>query len=327
LIGGIGTVLAGFLIAASGLQLLLTPAARVDYERAVERARYQFVIGNTKPFDEVYPRPVFEKRVARELAEERVLRRLFGLSITSKLLEEEFQRIEKTTKAPEQWEAIKASLGNDRHLIEDVFCRPLLVDRALRQKFAFDQKIHAGPHQEAREARAVFLAGKTPRGVSVLLLRRGAQPSPTTDELLGEAKKDSELPRVIQPPEKDRETGPVPVEPELAAVLEKELRKPGDVTTILEERDRFRVFRLLAVTKETWKVEAVVYPKVEFDAWLTRAGLRASPQPAKSSSSDQLVCGALLSKIQPLKSRPYVVGFHPISSKNGRRAKWRRLRL
>jgi hypothetical protein len=274
LIGGTGTVLTGFLAAAVGLQLLLTPAARVDYERAVERARYQFVIGNTKPFDEVYPRSVFEKKVQSELAEEKVLRKVFGLSITPNLLDAEFQRIEKTTKAPEQWEAIKSALGNDRRLIEEVFCRPLLVNRALRQKFAFDQKIHAGPHQQVREARAEFLAGKSPRGVSVLLLRRAAEPSPSTDELLGEAKKDSDLPRVIQPPTIARGTGPVPVDPELAAVLEKELRKPGDVTTVLEERGQFRVFRLLDVTKETWKVEAVVYPKVDFDAWFTK--VRAS---------------------------------------------------
>jgi hypothetical protein len=270
LIGRTGTVLTGFLAAASGLQLL-TPAARVDYERAVERARYRFVIGNTKPFDEVYPRSVFEKRVQNELAEERVLRKAFGLSITPKLLDAEFQRIEKTTKAPEQWEAIKATLKNDRRLIGEVFCRPLLVDRALRQKFAFDQKIHAGPHEEARGARAEFLAGKTPRGVAVLQLRRAGEAAPSTDELLGEAKKDSDSPRVMQPPGKELETGPVPLVPELAAVLEKELRKPGDVTTVLEERDQFRVFRLLAVTKETWKVEAVVYPKVGFDAWFEKA--------------------------------------------------------
>ncbi len=274
MIGRTLTVLAGFLAAGSGLPLLLTPAARVDYERAVERARYQFVIGNTKPFDEVYPRSVFEKRVRNELAAERVLRRAFGLSITPKLLDAEFQRIEKTTKAPEQWEAIKAVLKNDRRLIEEVFCRPLLVDRALHQKFAFDQQIHAGPHQMARSARAELLAGKAPRGVSVLQLRRAAEAAPSTDELLGEAKKESDSPRVMQPPGKELETGPVPLVPELAAVLEKELRKPGDVTTILEERDRFEVFRLIAMTQESWKVEAVRFPKVDFDSWL---GAQRSP--------------------------------------------------
>src|SRR2546430_1337623 len=45
----------------------LTVAARVDAERAVERARHQFVIGATKPFDELYPRSFFEARVAREM--------------------------------------------------------------------------------------------------------------------------------------------------------------------------------------------------------------------------------------------------------------------
>jgi len=264
-----GALVACVLFFAGGAPLSVS--ARVDYERAVERTRYQFVIGNTKPFDEVYPRAVFEKRVQNELAEERVLRKAFGISVTPKLLEGEFQRIEKTTKAPEQWEAIKAALKNDRALIEEVFCRPLLVDRALRQKFAFDQKIHAGPHQKAREARAEFLAGRTPRGASVLQLRRAGETAPTTDELLGEAKKDSGLPRAIEPPAKELETGPVPIVPELAAVLGKELRKPGDVTTVLEERDQFRVFRLVAVTKEAWKVDAVVYPKVDFDAWFAKA--------------------------------------------------------
>jgi hypothetical protein len=249
----------------------LTPAIRADYERAVERARYSFVIGNTKPFDEVYPRPVFEKKVRREMAEERALQNVFGVAVTPRLLAQEFDRIEESTKAPEQWEAIKTALHNDRRLIEEVFCRPLFVERALRAKFAFDQRIHARPHQKAREARAEFLAGSTPPGMSVLLLRRAAQVAPTTEELLQEAKKDSALPRAIKPPERVQETGPVPVEPELAAVLEKQLRKLGDVTTILEERDRFRVFRLLAVTKETWKVEAVVCPKVDFDAWFKRA--------------------------------------------------------
>jgi hypothetical protein len=90
----------------------------VDGERAVERARYRFVIGATQPFDEVYPRSVFEKKVAREIAEERVLKKVFGVTVTKAVLAAEFDRIEKTTKAPDQWEAIKAALKNDRRRIE-----------------------------------------------------------------------------------------------------------------------------------------------------------------------------------------------------------------
>jgi hypothetical protein len=248
----------------------LSVAARVDYERAVERTRYQFVIGNTRPFDEVYPRSVFEKRVHREIAEERVLKNVFGLAVTPKLLDQELDRIEKSTKAPDQWEAIKKTLKNDRRLIEEVFCRPLLVDRALRAKFAFDQKIHAVPHQKAREARATFLEGMQVAGAKVVLARRKSEAAPTTEEMLGRAKEEVSVPRVLSPPKEDRQAGPVTLDPEVTAVLEKELKRPGDVTTILEERDCFEVFRLIAATAESWKLDAVRFSKVDFDSWLER---------------------------------------------------------
>lgn len=266
--GSIRTSLALLVILAGGSPLSVV--ARVDYERAVERARYQFVIGNTRPFDEVYPRSLFEKRVQREIAEERVLKKVFGLAVTPKLLDQELDRIEKSTKAPDQWEAIKKTLKNDRRLIEEVFCRPLLVDRALRAKFAFDQRIHADPHQKAREARAAFLEGKQVAGASVVLARRKGEAAPTTDEMLGKAKEEASVPRVLSPPKEGQQSGPVSLDPEVTAVLEKELKRPGDVTTILEERDCFEVFRLISATNESWKLDTVRFPKVDFDSWLER---------------------------------------------------------
>src|SRR5450756_796570 len=149
------------LIAASPLSF----TERVDGARAAESARYAFVIGAAKPFDEVYPRSVFEKKVKREMAEERVLSSKFGMQVTAALLSAEYERIEKETRAPDQWEAIKKSLGGSRRKIEEVVCRPGLVDRVLRARFAFDQKIHAAEHQKARLARDAFLAGKMPSGM------------------------------------------------------------------------------------------------------------------------------------------------------------------
>lgn len=244
----------------------LSVSDRVEGERAVERARYKFVIGATQPFDEAYPRSVFEKKVARELAEERVLKKVFGLTVTPAILAAEFDRIEKTTKAPDQWEAIKAALANDRYRIEEVFCRPLVVERTLRARFAFDQAIHAEPHQRAREARTAFLAGKRPAGSSVIQIAR-ASAGANTAEMLDRAQKESALPRVLSPPDSGPKGAPQPVDPELAAVLEKELKKTCEVTTILEERDRFSVFRLVEAKPDSWKVEAVTFPKVEFDLW------------------------------------------------------------
>ena len=115
------TVVLALLLAAPPLSL----AERVDGgARSVERARDAFVLGATRPFDEVYPRSVFEKKVQRELAEERVLSRVFGMEVTPALLAAEYERIEKETRAPDQGKAIKKALGGDRRMIEEVVCRP-----------------------------------------------------------------------------------------------------------------------------------------------------------------------------------------------------------
>ncbi len=252
--------------------LATTPsAARVDAERAVERARFAFVIGATRPFDELYPRAVFEKRVERQLAEEAVLKERFGLSPTPKSLAAEFDRIETATRAPEQWAAIKQALGNDRRVVEEVFCRPLLVARVLRARFAFDPGIHAAPHQDARDARTRLIAGGDVAGASVRLLRRRPAPPATTEELMQEAKGRAVVSRAMPAtPRHVSRSAPSDVDPEVAAALRQQLRKPGDVTTILEERGHFEVYRLVSSTPEVWKVQAIAFPKVDFEGWFAK---------------------------------------------------------
>ena len=248
---------------------------RIEGERAVERARYAFVIGATKPFDTVYPRSVFEGRVEHEIGEEHVLKNVFHLAVTPDLLAREFDRIETNTRAPEQWEAIKKALANDRRRIEEIFCRPLLIDRVLRTRFAFDSGIHAVAHRKARAARAALLAGKTVSGGRVVLARRKSEPAATTDELLGKAMAEASSGRVLSSPRVAQDT-PLSLDPEVTVVLERELKLPGDVTTILEERDGFEVFRLIAVTEDSWKLEAVRFAKVDFDSWLAGQRRRLS---------------------------------------------------
>ena len=259
------------LVAALGGAAEISLAARVEAQRDIERARYAFVSGSSKPFDELYDRSLFEARVARQVAEEEVLQRAFGMAVTPALLAEEFDRVEKTTRAPEQWEAIKKALGNDRRRIEEAFCRPSLVERALRARFAFDQKVHAEPHQKARQARAAFIAKQTVPGARVHLLCRKAEASPSVDQMMEKAKAEVAGPRILQPAKEPDPKAPLPLLPEIAAVLEKELKRPGDVTTILEESDQFRVFRLIEASGETWKVDAVRFPKLDFDTWFSQA--------------------------------------------------------
>lgn len=258
------------LIAALAGAVELSPAARVEAQRTIERARYGFVIGATQSFDDAYPRALFEARVAKQIAEERVLRTAFGMVVTQAILDEEFDRIEKTTRAPDQWEAIKKSLGNDKRLIEEAFCRPPLVERALRARFDFDQKIHAVPHQIAREARTAFLAKSSVKGSAVVTLLRKADGGPTIEAMLRKAQSEAKGPRVLTPSTAPDRDAPRPVDPEVAVVLERELKKPGDVTTILEQREVFQVFRLVEIRADSWKVEGVTVPKLPFDEWFSK---------------------------------------------------------
>lgn len=259
------------LFAALAGAVELSPVARVEAQRAIERARYAFVIGVTQPFDELYPRSMFEARVTKQMTEERMLQKTFGMVVTAALLDEEFARIEKTTRAPDQWEAIQKALGNDKHLIEEAFCRPPLVERALRAKFDFDQAIHAAPHQKARDARTAFLAKGSVAGSEVITLLRKTDAAPSTEEMLRKAQSEAKGPRILTTPAAPDRDAPRPVDPEVAVVLDRELKKPGDVTTILEQRERFQVFRLVEIKPESWKVEGVIVPKVGFDEWFEKA--------------------------------------------------------
>ena len=215
---------------------VVSTPARIAAEEAVERARYAFVIGAKPPFERQYPHEVFVNRVHDEQEREAILRRTYAVRITAEYLHDEYARIEKATQAPEQWRAIKAALHDDRQLIEEVICRPILVDRALRAKYAFDPVLHGAAHQKAREARAELLAGRTPAGTFVTTIARSSQAD-------------------------------VPGGREAAALFETQLREPGDVSNILEYGDRFEVYRLIDVSTEAWRVETIRIPKQPFDVW------------------------------------------------------------
>jgi hypothetical protein len=140
----------------------------------------------------------------------------------------------------------------------------------LRARFDFDQEIHAAAHERARRARAEFLAGRTPAGARSLALSRVGEAPLSTEEMLSGAKARSLLPNRIEaaaPPDDDP---PIPLDGDVRNVLERELRSPGDVTTILEEPKVFVVYRLAARTHSVWRVAAVGVPKVDFDSWFER---------------------------------------------------------
>jgi hypothetical protein len=250
---------------------------RVDDARAIARARHAFVIGEPQPFDTAYPAGVFVQRVAREKAEERVLREVFGVTPTPALVARECERIERTTRAPEQWQAIKAVLGQNRRRLEEALCRPLLVQRALQARFAFDPEIHAKTHARAREVRAQLIAGRLPAGAVRVVLSRHGTPEGSPRELLEKVRAEAAGPKVLRPPD-GLANIPIAVHPEAVAALETQLSRPGDVSTVLAEWDRFTVYRLVEKTEDSWTVEAVTVPKQDFEPWFEDVAVR---RPAK----------------------------------------------
>ena len=105
----------------------------------------------------------------------------------------------------------------------------------------------------------------------VVTLLRKADAGPSTEAMLRKAQSEATGPRVLTPPTAPDRHAPRPVDSEVAVVLERELKTPGDVTTILEQREAFRVFRLVEINAESWKVEGVTVQKVAFDEWFERA--------------------------------------------------------
>src|SRR5439155_2992075 len=73
--------------------------------------------------------------------------------ITPALLDAEVQRINTTTRAPEMLAEIKTALGNDPARFANVFAKPTLVERLLREKFDNDDALHAPQRREMERVR------------------------------------------------------------------------------------------------------------------------------------------------------------------------------
>ena len=130
----------------------------------------------------------------------------------------------------------------------------------------------------ARQARAVMLEGRTPRGAARVVLGRRGAPGASTEEMLEKAREEAVLPKVLRPTDDDGPRhAPAALHPEAAAALEGQLIRPGDVSTVFAEWDRFTVYRLIERTDEAWTVEAVTFPKRDFGAWFQEvAGAHAA---------------------------------------------------
>jgi hypothetical protein len=124
---------------------------------AIERVYYNHRLGEKPPFEQVLPPATLEKLVRQDLHKEAALKNFYGVEVTPALLDVEVQRINTTTRAPEMLAEIKTALGNDPARFANVFAKPILVERLLREKFDNDDKLHAPQRREVEKVRERLL--------------------------------------------------------------------------------------------------------------------------------------------------------------------------
>jgi len=133
---------------------------------AIERVYYQHRVGEKPPFEQALPGATLERLVRDDLRKETALKKAYGIEITPAVVEAEVQRINTTTRAPDMLAEIKAALGDDPVRFANVFAKPILVERLLRDKFENDDALHAAQRREAEKVRGQLLqAGAQLRGV------------------------------------------------------------------------------------------------------------------------------------------------------------------
>ncbi|MHB8520432.1 MAG: hypothetical protein ACYDH9_06710 [Limisphaerales bacterium] len=121
---------------------------------AVESVYYRHRLGEKPPFEQVLPPATLEKLVRQDLRKEAALKQVYGLEVTPAMLDAEVLRINTTTRAPEMLAEIKTALGHDPARFANVFAKPILVERLLRENFDNDDPLHARQRREMERVRA-----------------------------------------------------------------------------------------------------------------------------------------------------------------------------
>jgi len=131
---------------------------------AIERVYYNHRLGEKPPFEQVLPPATLENLVRQDLCKEAALKKTYGVEVTPAMLDAEVQRINTTTRAPEMLAEIKAALGHDPARFANVFAKPILVERLLREKFDNDDALHAPQRRTVENVRGQLLAARSSRG-------------------------------------------------------------------------------------------------------------------------------------------------------------------
>ena len=135
-------------------------APQPDLERralgiaAVERIRDSHRTGGGRSFAERYPHQVWLSRADDIVRKTRCLAERYGVEVGDEALTRELARMLRESQDPDRLQELLDALGNDPVLVKECLVRPVLVERLLRRRVAWDAELQA----QAREAAARLAA-------------------------------------------------------------------------------------------------------------------------------------------------------------------------
>jgi hypothetical protein len=257
---------------------------------AIERVYYNHRLGEKPAFEQALPRETLEQLVRLDLRKESALKRVYGEEVTPTMVEAEVQRINSTTRAPEALAELKAALDNDPARFARTVARPIVVERELRRHFDNDDQLHASQRRQAEQARGELLAAKS-QGASVsslvALLRRdrtnqvsettwqlGPRPAETNAaeaDLVEAQKRFGPNAKILSPQRaagREQKFYFADLPTELQNVLRVQLRRPGDVSAVIETPGGFLLYVAMEKTEAVLSVSGLSLPKRGYESWL-----------------------------------------------------------
>ena len=241
----------------------LTFEDRVKAQEAIERVYYSHQIGATKPFEEAIPRAVLENKVRTYLKQSVALDTLWATPVTGELLRRELERMAEKTRMPERLREIYEVLGKAPFLIQESLARPALVDRLVRNFFAYDRTVHAKMHQEAESLRQDLIHNRLnprfehPARTVVDLVRvvavKGTRGFEEHERSLA-GRKDDPSRLELRPDAFDRYRAQLP-------------ERVGEIGAVQEEREAFVIRVVLDRTEDEIKVATFILQKLTWDEW------------------------------------------------------------
>ena len=153
------TLAAGIAVSAAAESSDLGFAQRLRAQEAIERFYYSHQTGATRPFEQVFTRERLERKVRTYLEQSVALEQIWGIPVTAEMLRNEVERMARHTRLPQRLLELYAILEYDPVLVQECLVRPALVDRLIRDRFAFDDSIHAEPRRQAEALRQRLLDG------------------------------------------------------------------------------------------------------------------------------------------------------------------------